>query len=263
MKYVTLSTSIVLATIAAYFSIAGLTTLFAGAFWSVVVMASALEIGKLVTAAYLHLEWKEISRLIRVYLVLAVGILMLITSMGIFGYLSKAHLEQNTERGNNDLQLEQIDDRIGRQRKIIRDAERVIQQLDGSVETLMEFDRIRGNEGALAVRNSQKQERDALNQQIDEAYREIEFLQAKASPLRQKQINLESEIGPLKYIAELIYGETYDVNNAIRMVILLLVVVFDPLAVVLLIVSTDAFKRDRLNTISKGLVDSQQIMVMK
>lgn len=263
MKYITFSTSIVLATIAAYFSIAGLSTLFAGAFWSVVIMASALEIGKLVTAAYLHLEWKEINRLIRTYLVVAVIVLMLITSMGIFGYLSKAHLEQNTERGNNDLQLEQIDDRIERQREIIRDAERIIGQLDGAVETLMEFDRIRGNEGALAVRNSQKQERDALNEQIDNAYQEIEELQAKASPLRQKQIDLESEIGPLKYIAELIYGEKYDVDTTIRMVILLLVGVFDPLAVILLIVSTQAFKRDKLETISKGLVNSQQIMVMK
>lgn len=275
MKYVTLLTAIAIAAVAGYFSIVGLSTIFAGAFWAVVIMATVLEIGKLVTAAYLHLEWKDISTWIRTYLISAVFVLMIITSMGIFGYLSKAHLEQTINQGGtNALQLEQIESRLSRQRDIIRDSESVIAQLDSAVETLMEYDRIRGDEGALAVRNSQKQERDSLNQQIDEAYAEIEKLTSLATPLRKEQLNLEAEIGPIKYIAELIYGENYDIDNAVRFVILLLVFVFDPLAIILLIVSTAMFKRDiiakpdvkkklKTDNSMNPLVSEQQIMVME
>lgn len=264
MKYITFSTSIVLATIAAYFSIAGLTALFAGAVWSVVIMASALEIGKLVTAAYLHLEWKEINRLIRVYLVLAVGVLMLITSMGIFGYLSKAHIEQTVKvGGNNDIQIATLQRQIARQQDIIVDAETVLSQLDDSVQTLIDAQRIRGSSGSIAVREAQKEERASLNDTIADAYARIEELSKDLLPLQKEQLSLEAEVGPVKYIAEAVYGENYDVDTTIRMVILLLVGVFDPLAVVLLIVSTQAFKRDKLESVSKGLINSQQIMVMK
>lgn len=267
MKYITFVTSIALAVVAGYFSIVGLSTIFAGAVVSVIVMASILEVAKLVTAAYLHLEWHRINALTRIYLTTAVLVLMLITSMGIFGYLSKAHIEQTIKvGGTNALQLEQIERKLSRQQEIIRDSESVIAQLDSAVETLMEYDRIRGDEGALAVRASQKQERESLNQQIDEAYAEIERLESEATPLRKDQLNLEAEIGPLKYIAEAVYGRENARDHfdaAVRWIILILVCVFDPLAVVLLIVSTGEFKRDKLDKASRSLVDTNQIMIME
>ena len=275
MKYVTLLTAIAIAAVAGYFSIVGLSTIFAGAFWAVVIMATVLEIGKLVTAAYLHLEWKDISTWIRTYLVLAVFVLMVITSMGIFGYLSKAHLEQTiSQGGNNELQIDGLERQIARQQSIVTDAETVLTQLDQQVSVLIEYDRIRGPSGSIAVRESQSAERQSLNEKIDAAYIRIEELQTDLAPLQRSQLQLEAEVGPIKYIAELIYGENYDIDNAVRFVILLLVFVFDPLAIILLIVSTAMFKRDiiakpevkkklKTDNSMNPLVSEQQIMVME
>lgn len=245
--YLALVSSIVLAAVAAWYSIIGLVAIFAGAMVPIIIMGVSMETGKLVAANWLHRNWKHANLLIKTYLTIAVMILMLITSIGIFGFLSKAHLDQKIKvGGTNDLQLEQIERKLSRQREIIRDAESVIAQLDSAVETLVEYDRIRGDEGALAVRNSQKQERDSLNAQIDEAYAEIEQLETDASPLRQEQLSLEADVGPLKYIAELIYGKENSSDNldvAVRGIMLLLVLVFDPLAVVLLLAANNSFER--------------------
>lgn len=264
MKWLTLFTAILLAVCAAYFSIVGLMTIFAGAAISVMVMAGVLEFAKLVSAAWLHYEWERINYLVRTYFIFAILILMFITSMGIFGYLSKAHIEQSVKiGGSNELQIDNIERQIRRQQGIITDAETVLTQLDQQVSVLIEYDRIRGPTGSIAVRESQSEERSLLNQTIDAAYTRIEELQTTLAPLRQEKLELEVEIGPLKYITELVYGKENardNFDNAVRWVIILLVTVFDPLAVMLLIVSTGAFKRDRLQM--KPLVDENQIMRM-
>lgn len=264
MKWLTLFTSIALAGCAAYFSIVGLMTIFAGAALSVMVMAGVLEFAKLVSAAWLHYEWERINYLVRTYFIFAILVLMFITSMGIFGYLSKAHIEQSVKvGGSNELQIDNIERQIRRQQGIISDAETVLTQLDQQVSVLIEYDRIRGPTGSIAVRESQSEERSLLNQTIDAAYTRIEELQTNLAPLRQEKLELEVEIGPLKYITELIYGKENARDNfdvAVRGIIILLVVVFDPLAVMLLIVSTGAFKRDKLKI--KPLIDEDQIMRM-
>jgi hypothetical protein len=264
LKYLTLFTSIVLASCAAYFSIIGLATIFSGAFLSVVVMASILEFAKLVSAAWLHYEWEKVSKLIRTYFISAIAILMFITSMGIFGYLSRAHIETSVnEGGNNSLSIEILQRKIRTQEGIVSDSEKVLKQLDTSVQVLLDAERIRGSEGAIAVRQSQKEERDILLENINTALKEIESLQNELLPLQRKQLELEVEVGPLKYVAELIYGADapnhYD--KAVRWVIIILVLVFDPLAVMLLIVSTAAFKRDKKKP-KTPLIDESQIMVI-
>lgn len=265
MKYLTLFTAIVLASCAAYFSIAGLATIFSGAFLAVAFMASILEFAKLVSAAWLHYEWEKVSLLMRTYFISAIALLMLITSMGIFGYLSKAHIETTVnEGGNNSLSIEILQRKIKNQEGIVSDSEKVLAQLDASVQKLIESDRIRGNQGAIALRQSQKRERDELTTNINQALAEIEKLQLELLPLQRKQLELEVEVGPLKYVAELIYGADapnhYD--SAVRWVILIIVFVFDPLAIMLLIVSTAAFKRD-LKKPKTPLIDESQIMVMR
>ena len=263
MKYLTLLTAISIATVAAYFSIVGLATIFSGAFLSVVIMAGILEVGKLVSAAWLHYEWDRVNYLVRTYFSFTIFVLMFITSMGIFGYLSKAHIEQSVKvGGNNELQITNLERQIGRQQSIITDAETVLSQLDSQVATLIEYDRIRGPSGSIAVRQSQSEERSLLNQTIDDAYVRIDGLQESLTPLKQEQLALEVEVGPLKYIAELVYGDearTY-FDEAVRGVIILIIFVFDPLAIMLLIVSTGMFKRDseKMNP----LVDEEQIMRM-
>ncbi len=265
MKYLTLFTSIALASVAAWFSIVGLATIFSGAFLSVVIMASTLEFAKLVSAAWLHYEWNKINFLVKTYFTVAILVLMFITSLGIFGYLSKAHIETSIAiGGTNTLQIENIERRIGNERRRVNDAETVLAQLDSSVQILIDYDRVRGKDGAIAVRESQKKERDALNETITESFKNIEVYQTELLPLQREQLDLEVEIGPLKYVAEIIYGDRassyYD--NAVRWIIFSIVLVFDPLAIMLLIVSTGAFKRDRERP-SNPLVDEAQIMVMK
>lgn len=269
MKYLTLITAISIAAVAAYFSIIGLASIFSGAFISVVVMASALEIGKLVAATWLHLEWKSTGWFTRSYLTFAVIVLMFITSMGIFGYLSKAHMEQSVSDGGiNELQISNLERQIARQQSIVTDAETVLSQLDQQVSVLIEYDRIRGPAGSIAVRESQSDERQALNETIDAAYIRIEELQGNLFDLKKDKLALEIEVGPLKYIAELIYGanaENY-FDQAVRLVILLIVSVFDPLAVILLIVSVKAIRTAPTKSRSEDLsplVNEDQIMVMR
>lgn len=269
MKYLTLITAISIAAVAAYFSIIGLASIFSGAFISVVVMASALEIGKLVAATWLHLEWKSTGWFTRSYLTFAVIVLMFITSMGIFGYLSKAHMEQSVSDGGiNELQISNLESQIARQQSIVTDAETVLSQLDQQVSVLIEYDRIRGPAGSIAVRENQSDERQALNETIDAAYIRIEELQGNLFDLRKDKLALEIEVGPLKYIAELIYGanaENY-FDQAVRLVILLIVSVFDPLAVILLIVSVKAIRTAPTKSRSEDLsplVNEDQIMVMR
>lgn len=233
-----LAMGLILSAVAGYFSVVGIATIFAGAFWSVVVMAGALETSKLVAASWLYRNWSIAPWLMRIYMTIAVIVLIFITSMGIFGYLSKAHVDQTVlEGGNNDIRIESLQRRIDRQNSIINDSTIVLGQLDEAVSTLQEYDRIRGPEGAIAVRQSQSEERKALNETISDAYDTIEELTEEILPLKRQAIALEAEIGPLKYIAELIYGdEAADYfDTAVRWIIILLVVVFDPLAICLLL----------------------------
>jgi hypothetical protein len=238
INHLVLMMGLLLTCVGGYFSVIGLATIFAGAFWSVVVMATTLELSKVVAASWIYRQWAIAPFLIRTYMVTAVAVLVFITSMGIFGYLSKAHVDQTImQGGNNEIRIESLQRRIDRQNDIISDSQLVLGQLDDAVSILQEYDRIRGPEGAIAVRKNQQEERDALNATINEAYDSINSLTDQLTPLRRQALAIEAEIGPLKYIAELIYGE--DASNyfdvAVRWIIILLVSVFDPLAIVMII----------------------------
>ena len=173
---------------------------------------------------------------------------MFITSMGIFGFLSKAHIDQTILTGDNSLLITQIDQRIERQERNIKDAEKVIETLDAQVDTLIEYDRIRGPQGALATRQNQKPEREQLNNIINESFKIINDLQNEKLTLEKGQLELEAEVGPIKYIAEFVYGEKADktlLEEAVRWVIVIIVAVFDPLAVALLVAWNDLQMRIR------------------
>jgi len=238
ISYMALIMGLVLSAVAGYFSVVGIATIFAGAFWSVIIMAGSLEVSKIVAASWIYRNWSIAPWLMRIYMTIAVVVLVFITSMGIFGYLSKAHVDQTIlQGGNNGIRIETIESQIERQEDTINDGKLVLSQLDDAVSILQQYDRIRGPEGAIAVRASQQEERQSINKKIDAAYDEIQILQAELLPLRKQAIELEAEIGPLKYIAELIYGDeaTDYFDTAVRWIIILLVVVFDPLAICLLL----------------------------
>ena len=152
MPYFTLLVAIAIAAVAAWYSIVGLMAIFAAAAIPIAIMGSVLEVGKLVTASWLYQNWRKTPFLLKSYLTTSVAVLMFITSMGIFGFLSKAHLDQTLMTGgNNDLLIQNLERQISQQRRIITDGETLLGQLDQTVEVLIEYDRIRGPQGALAV----------------------------------------------------------------------------------------------------------------
>lgn len=226
-----------LSAIAAFYAVSGLVAIFAAAAVPIAIMGGVLEAGKLVVASWLYRRWDQINLFMKTYLVGALVVLMLLTSMGIFGFLSKSHLDQAGEKGNNDIRIAQIERQIEREKKTIADAEKVIGQLDQAVQVLLDADRIRGPNGSIAVRASQKDERDQLSAVISYANSQIVQLEEQRQPLLNEKLALELEIGPLKYVAEFIYGDEAPshFDEAVRWVILLIIFVFDPLAVMLLI----------------------------
>ncbi len=237
MAILTLLVALAISGVAAWYSIVGLMAIFAAAAIPIAIMGGVLEVGKLLTASWLYQNWDRAPKLLKSYLTIAVVVLMFITSMGIFGFLSKAHIDQTISTGDNTLLISQIDNKIAREQKRVNDAEKVIGQLDEAVQTLMEYDRIRGKDGAIAVRESQKDERRNLNDIIDSASSTIARYQTEKLALDSEQLKLEAEVGPIKYIAGLFYEETNKnvLEEAVRYVILTIIFVFDPLAVLLII----------------------------
>jgi len=257
MKWLTLFTSLTLAATAAYFSIVGLMTIFSGAALSIAFMASVLEFGKIVSAAWLHYEWDRINNLVRAYFTTAVVVLMLITSMGIFGYLSKAHIDASVTSDSYSLEASIVDKRLEGKQLQLDNLTARLESLDYVLQTSQPKDR-------NYVNKVQTPERNEINTNIDILVDEIVALNEQKMPILRQQLDQEAELGPVKYIADMIYGDEaksyYD--NAVRWIILTIIFVFDPLAIMLLIVSTAAFKRDREKP-AKPLVDEKQIMNME
>ena len=265
MAYLVLLVALAISGVAAWYSIAGLAAIFAAAKIPVIIMGGTLEVGKLVTASWLYQNWKRVPFLLKSYLTLAVIVLMFITSMGIFGFLSKAHIDQTIVSGDNTLLIEQLDQKIAREQKRIDDANLVIAQLDSAVQTLIDYDRIRGDDGAIAVREGQKDERDNLNSIIDDAYSVMGDMQSDRLELSQEQLSIEAEVGPIRYIAELIYGDETNeaiLNSAVRIVILIIIFVFDSLAVLLLVAANMSLRDSRAKVTTKkvaAVVDEEWI----
>jgi len=245
----TLVVGLAISGVAAWYSIVGLMAIFAAAKIPIAIMGAVLEVGKLLTASWLYQFWDKTNTLLKSYFTIAVVVLMFITSMGIFGFLSKAHMDQTLTVGDNSLLIERLDKKIDREKIRIKDAETVVAQLDKTVQVLIDYDRIRGPSGALAVRESQNEERAQLSTIIDDAFDKIDTMSVEKLELDKEQLALEAEVGPIKYIAAFIYGDDLDKNlleRAVRWIIITIIFVFDPLAV-LLIVAANMTLREAVN----------------
>ena len=246
LTLLTFISAISISVIAAGYSIIGLATLFAGATTAIIAMGGALEIGKLVAASWLYNNWRsDVPRLLKSYLFIAIIVLVFITSMGIFGFLSKAHLDQVKPTSSNNIKIELIDNQILSQEKIIDRSQKTLNLLDKALEVYIDKEYVtRG----LKERKKQKPERDALTSAINEASDKITELSDKRGSLKLEQDKIEAEVGPIKYIAELIYGDDAKdyFDHAVRIVILILIFVFDPLAVLLLIAANISLRQWRL-----------------
>ena len=237
-NYLTLLVALTISACAAFYSILGLTAIFSAAFIPIVIMGGVLELGKITGAVWLHLHWNMAKWWMKFYMVPAVLALMFITSMGIFGFLSKAHIEKSVNTSDNTITISQIENKIQREQSSITDSETVLKQLDGSVQALINYDRIRGKDGAIAVREGQKEERESLSSIIDEAQIKIDKLENEKAALSVEQAKLDADVGPIRYVAALIYGDNPDENlleRAVRYMILLIVSLFDPLAIVMVL----------------------------
>jgi len=218
MIFLTFLSAILLSGIAAYYSIVGLASIFTGAFWPVVFMGSVLEMSKLVTASWLYRNWKTCPILLKSYLSTAVVILMFITSMGIFGFLSKSHINSTIDLSANQADLIALND----QEKLANDK--------------LTYLLARAKDPSTASTK--------LDNQIQDVQRELRKIAKDRLPLVKESNSLSVEVGPIKYVAELVYGTSKDsVDKAVRLVIMLIMSVFDPLAVLLLIAANISLKQ--------------------
>ena len=248
LAILTLLSAISISVIAAGYSIIGLATLFAGAKVAIIAMGSALEVGKLVAASWLYRNWNSnlLPRLIKWYLTIDIIVLVFITSMGIFGFLSKAHLDQVRPIQDNSVQIVLIDKQINQQEIIIARSEKTLNLLDRGLEVY--FDKEYVTRG-LKQRKKQKEERDFLNDEIRVAMDVIAKLTLNKSNIELEQLKIEADVGPLKYVAELIYGdEAKDhFDEAVRIIIMVLIFVFDPFAVLMLVAANISFKQRQMH----------------
>ena len=212
------STAIALSGIAAYYSVIGLAQIFPGSFWPIILMGSILEIAKLVTVSWLYNNWNNTIRVMRYYFLSAIVLLMVITSMGIFGYLSKAHLDSNVILGANTVQLKTLET----QEKIAKDRLTYLLQRAGDPATAS----------------------NKIDKQIQDTQTELKRISTEKLPLMAEENKLSAEIGPIKYIAELFYSKDDPgfIDKAVRAVIMIIIIVFDPLAVLLLIAANQTYK---------------------
>ena len=246
---ITLATALTISVSAAYYSILGLTAIFAAAFWPIVILGSSLEVGKVVATLWLHKYWDRAEVQYKVYLSAAVAILMLLTSMGVFGFLSKAHTDQSLVSGDVIAKISIYDEKIKQARDNIDMSRRALTQMDSAVDQTMSRSTTEtGADKAAQLRRSQAAERNRLLKEIDTEQRKIQALNDQRAPIAAEVRKVEAEVGPIKYIAALIYGDSPETNvleKAVRWVIILIVIVFDPLALTLLLAATKSIEWER------------------
>lgn len=253
MTYLLFATALGLSAVAAYYSIMGLVAIFAAAAVPIFIMGSLLEASKLVVASWLYRSWKEIPRLMKIYFTTALVILMMLTSMGIFGFLSKAHLDQAIPTGDVAAKLALIDEKIKTEKDNLNAARAELNQLDQQVnQTLSRTTDAAGADRSIAIRRGQQKDRARILNEIGATQTKIAKLNEERAPIASEVRKVEAEVGPIKYIAQLIYGQEAQepdfLEKAVRIVILLIVAVFDPLAVILLVAANWQMKKEKGDT---------------
>ena len=262
MGFVVLLVALTLSAVAAWYSVAGLMVLFAAAAIPVAIMASTLEIAKLVTASWLYNNWRRIPWALKTYLVFAVLVLMFVTSLGIFGFLSKAHLDQAMPVGDIATKIEIIDEKIKAEQANIESAKILLKQMDDAVNQALgrgagnlpanataaqqqaaNTAAERNTNQSAALRKNQQKERDVQFGLITKAQANIQKLREERAPIASQARTLEAEVGPIKYVAEIIWGGDAKTHfdSAVRFLIITLIFVFDPLAVLLVIAGNMTF----------------------
>lgn len=248
MTYLLLATAVMLSAVAAFYSIAGLMAIFAAAAVPIAIMGGTLEVAKIVVATWLKKNWADTPMLLRGYFISAIFVLMLITSAGIFGFLSKAYLEQEVISGDVVSKVEIIDEKLKVEKETIEVNRKALKQLDDAVDQVMIRSTTEsGASKSAQIRRSQQPERTRLAKEIEAAQKKISALNEERAPIGAALRKVEAEVGPIKYVAALIYGEDNakaSTDKAVRILILMLVFTFDPLAVLMFIAVAQTAKKE-------------------
>jgi hypothetical protein len=262
---ITLFTALGLSAIAAWYSILGLTAIFAAAAIPIIVMGTTLEIAKVVTTVWLHRYWDKIKWIMKFYLMIAVLGLALLTSIGVFGFLSKAHIDQGIPTGDVSAKVSILDEKIKTQRENISTARAALSQMDAQVNARLDRGGSeQGAERAVIIRRQQQAERNKLLKEINEAQVIITKLNEERAPIAAELRKVEAEVGPIKYIAALIYDDQTNqdtLERAVRWLILLIVFVFDPLALTLVLASNVSrqLDKDKLEPVIDDIIPTEPI----
>jgi hypothetical protein len=247
-----LATALLLSMVAAYYSVAGLVAIFSAATIPVIIMGGSLELGKIAATVWLHNNWKRAGWVFKAYLIPAVAFLMILTSMGIFGYLSKAHSDQSLVSGDAVAKVAIYDEKIKTSKDNIDANRKALKQMDEAVDQVMgRSSDEKGADKAVGIRRSQQKERQRLQSEIATEQKAIAAINEEAAPLRAEFRKVEAEVGPIKYIAALVYGDSTDqsvLEKAVRFVIIMIVLVFDPLALTLILAANKQFEWARQGT---------------
>jgi len=246
VAYLTLLSGLAISAVAVYYSVSGLTAIFSAAVVPIIVMGVTLEISKLVATVWLKQNWAIAPTAVKGYLIAAIVVLMLITSMGIFGFLSKAHSDQSLVSGDVAARIAVYDEKIKTERENIETNRKALKQMDTAVDQLMERSNDeQGASRAVRLRHTQAEERSRLLSEISESQKHISLLNDERAPIAAESRKVESEVGPIRYIAAFVYGNTDPsiLERAVTWVILILILVFDPLAVILLLASQYSFQQ--------------------
>ena len=252
LAWLLLLTGLVISAVAIYYSVIGLAAIFSAAVIPIIVMGSALEVAKLVCASWLKANWERAPQLMKVYMTTAVIVLMLITSMGIFGFLSKAHSDQSLVSGDVTSRIAIYDEKIKTERENIEANRKALKQMDTTIdETIARSKTDQGAVNANAMRQRQAKERTQIQADIAKSQKTIATLNEERAPIAAEIRKVEAEVGPLKYIAAFIYGATDEsiLERAVTWVIITIIVVFDPLAIIMLLAAQMTFGWKRENPV--------------
>jgi len=230
----TLLIALAISTVAAWYSIVGLMAIFAGATTAIMIMGIVLEIGKLICASWTFTNWKSCPVIMRSYFIISVIVLMFITSLGIFGFLSRAHITQSSPTALLEERIERIDLKINQRQKQVNRYQGRLDTLDKALERYIELGAI---SKGLAKIGAMDNETSILKTKIEGLENEIDGLTDEKYELKTNLSLAEVEVGPIRYVAEMLYDDTSEseLEQAVRWIIILLIFVFDPLAVMLVI----------------------------
>ena len=256
LAWLLLLTGLTISAVAIYYSVIGLAAIFAAATIPIYIMGGSLEVAKLVCASWLKENWSRTPILMKAYMVVAVFVLMAITSMGIFGFLSKAHSDQSLVSGDVTSKIAIYDEKIKTARENIDANRKALKQMDEAVDQVMGRSTTEtGADKSVALRRSQQKERGRLLAEIETYQKTISILAEERAPIAAEVRKVEAEVGPIKYIAAFVYGDNPDANileKSVTWVIIIIVSVFDPLAVIMLLAAqmTFGWLRDEKKTIT-------------